>query len=266
MKLENPLKKSLSEGRMVCGCTVTTGCPAMVEIFGIHGLDFVFIDSEHTPVASDTELYNLIRAAEATGIVPMVRVKENQEHFVRNALEAGALALVFPHVQNRDDAHRAVRFSKFPPEGVRGANPFVRAGKWGYDIVEGQSVVADEFIRSSNEAVMVILLVEDREGVENLDEILEVEGVDALSFGPFDYSLSMGLRGDDPRIWDDYRIVVDKAKRKGLSVLTDIFPATEEKVREYINMGVNFLLFGLDVVIMNAAVRSIMQNVVNKIR
>jgi 4-hydroxy-2-oxoheptanedioate aldolase len=266
MRLENPLKKNLSEGRVVCGCTVTTGSPVLVEIFGNHGFDFVFIDTEHTPVGSDTELYNLIRAAEATGIVPMVRVKENQEHFVRNALEAGALALVFPHVRNREDAQRAVRFSRFPPQGVRGANPFVRAGKWGYDVAGGTAVVAEEYIRSSNEAIMVIPLIEDRDGVENLDEILQVEGVDALSFGPFDYSLSMGLKGDDPKVWEDYRVVVDKARERGLSVLTDIFPATEEIAREYIDMGVKFLLFGLDVVIFNAGVHAIMKDVVSKIR
>lgn len=266
MRLQNPLKKKLAEGRVVCGCTVTSGSPVMVEIFGNHGFDFVFIDTEHVPVGSDTELTNMIRAAEATGIVPMVRVKENQAHFVRNALEAGALALVFPHVRNREDAERAVRFSRFPPLGTRGANPFVRAGKWGYDVLGGEAVAADEYIRSSNEAVMVIALLEDREGVENLEEILAVEGVDALSFGPFDYSLSMGLKANDPRIWEDFRMVVDKGKQKGLSVLTDIFPATEEKARRYIGMGVNFLLFGLDVIIMNASVRSIMQDVVVKIR
>jgi 2-keto-3-deoxy-L-rhamnonate aldolase RhmA len=90
--------------------------------------------------------------------------------------------------------------------------------------------------------------------------------VDALSFGPFDYSLSMGLKGDDPKVWEDYRVVVDKARERGLSVLTDIFPATEEIAREYIDMGVKFLLFGLDVVIFNAGVHAIMKDVVSKIR
>ena len=266
MKLENPLKDKLQAGKVVCGCTLCTGSPEIVEIMGYHGMDFVFIDCEHGPLSSDRDLVNLIRAAEVSGTVPLVRVKEIQEHFVRNALEAGAKALVFSHVRTKADAEKAVRFSRFQPLGIRGANPFVRAGKWGYDLEGGKSIPADDFVRSSNEKVMVITLIEDKEGVENIDEIISVDGIDALSFGPFDYSLSVNLPADDPRVWDAFKFVVEKGRGKGLSTLTDIYPATEEKAREFIDMGVNFLLFGLDVILLNAAMRNIMNNVVNRIR
>ena len=86
----NPLKQALSEGKLVCGCAVMSRSPVIVEMLGYSGFDFVFIDTEHTPIGSDQTLENLIRAAEVSNTVPIVRVKENKEHYIRNALEAGA--------------------------------------------------------------------------------------------------------------------------------------------------------------------------------
>jgi 4-hydroxy-2-oxoheptanedioate aldolase len=266
MKIENELKRKLSDGKVVCGCTVATGSPELTEIMGYHGMDYAFIDTEHGPIYSNTDLVNLVRAAEISGMVPLVRVKENQEHFVRNALEAGAKALVFPHVRTREDAQNAVKYTRFPPQGIRGVNPFVRAGHWGADLSGGKAIPIDEYVQSSNNQIMVIALIEDKLGVENIDEILSVEGIDALSFGPVDYSLSMGIKTDDPLVDQAFELVVKKGLAKNIQTLTDIYPATEEKAKEFIRIGVRFLLLGLDVIIFNAALSSLMHNVVKKIR
>ena len=87
---ENSLKRDLAAGKMVCGCAVMSRSPLIVEMLGYTGFDWLFIDTEHVPIGSDTTLEHLIRAAEASNIVPVVRVKENREQYIRNALEAGA--------------------------------------------------------------------------------------------------------------------------------------------------------------------------------
>ena len=145
---ENKLRRALSEGKVVCGLAVMSRSPILVLIS-------FFVDTEHVPIGNDRTLENLIRAAEVSDIVPIVRVKENREHYIRNALEAGAQGVVIPHVATREDAEKAVKYARFPLKGIRGADPTVRSARyrcgdfnWG------------EFIAKNNEEAMVIPLPE----------------------------------------------------------------------------------------------------------
>ena len=95
---ENALKKDLAEGKVVCGYAVMSRSPVIVEMLGFSGFDWLFIDTEHAPIYSDMVLENLIRAAEASNVVPVVRVKENREQYIRNALEAGAMGVEIEEV------------------------------------------------------------------------------------------------------------------------------------------------------------------------
>ena len=90
---ENALKKDLADGKVVCGYAVMSRSPVIIEMLGFIGFDWLFIDTEHVPIYSDMVLENLIRAAEASNVVPVVRVKENREQYIRNALEAGAMGV-----------------------------------------------------------------------------------------------------------------------------------------------------------------------------
>ena len=114
---ENKLKRDLAAGKTCRGVAVMSHSPLVVEMLGYTGFDWLFIDSEHAPIYSDTVLENLIRAAEVSGTVPIVRVKENREQYIRNALEAGAMGVVVPHVATKEDAERAVSYARFPPQG-----------------------------------------------------------------------------------------------------------------------------------------------------
>ena len=104
---ENTLKRDLAEGKAVYGCAVMSRSPIIVEMLGYTGFDWLFIEPEHVPIGSDMTLEHLIRAAEASNIVPIVRVKENREQYIRNALEAGAQGVVVPHVATKEDAEKA---------------------------------------------------------------------------------------------------------------------------------------------------------------
>ena len=261
----NTLKRDLAAGKLCAGFVLQSHSPMAVEMFGYSGFDFLFIDTEHTPIGSDAALENLIRAAEASGIVPLVRVKENREQYIRNALEAGAMGVVVPHVATAEDAERAVSYACFPTRGVRGADPTVRSARyrcgdfnWG------------EFIEHSNREAMVIPLLEDKEFLDNLDEILEVEGLGAISFGPTDYALSLGLNllydFNNEQIVTAFEKVIQGARKKNLPILSAVNPATVEQSRKLSEMGVNLQLFGSDVALLSSAINQVMTEVVSKVR
>jgi 4-hydroxy-2-oxoheptanedioate aldolase len=262
---DNTLRRALSEGRVVCGLAVMSRSPILVEILGYTGFDFVFIDTEHAPIGSDMTLENLIRAAEASDIVPIVRVKENREHYIRNALEAGAQGVVIPHVATKEDAEKAVKYARFPLRGVRGADPTVRSARYRCGDFDWE-----EFIRKSNEEAMVIPLLEDKEFLSNLDDILSVDGIDALSFGPTDYALSCGLSllydYTHPKLVKAFDAVVEGANKKGLPVLSAVNPPTVDQSNKLKDMGVRFQIFGVDIAHISTTFHVLMQDVVSKIK
>ena len=265
MPRDNLLKHALAEGRVVCGVAVMSRSPILVEILGYSGFDFVFIDTEHAPIGSDMALENLIRAAEASNIVPIVRVKENREHYIRNALEAGAQGVVIPHVASRQEAEKAVSYARFPLRGIRGADPTVRSARYRCGEFNWE-----EFITKSNEETMVIPLLEDKEFLANLEAILSVEGIDAVCFGPTDYALSLGLNllydYNHPKLAEAFDAVVQGANKRGVPVLSAVNPPTVEQSNRLKQRGVRFQLFGTDIGHISATFHTLMQDVVSKVK
>jgi 4-hydroxy-2-oxoheptanedioate aldolase len=265
MSEKKGLKNDLAEGKLLCGCAVMSRSPIIVEMLGYSGFDWLFIDTEHTPIGSDVALENLIRAAEASHIATIVRVKENREHYIRNALEAGADGVVIPHVATREDAEKATKYARFPPKGIRGADPTVRSARYRCGDFDWNT-----FIRMSNDEAMVIPLLEDREFLGNLDGILSVEGIDAVCFGPTDYALSLGLNllydFNHPKIVEAFDAVAIGAKKKGIPVMSAVNPCTVEQSRRLSDMGINLQIFGTDIGFISAAFHEVMENVVLKVR
>jgi 4-hydroxy-2-oxoheptanedioate aldolase len=244
-------KEKVSRGEAVFGGYVFTGSPIAVEILGYMGFDFVFIDTEHTMIGSDASLEHLIRAADASGLYPIVRIKENQEHFVRNALEAGAKGLVIPHISTKQDAEKAAKYSRFSPRGIRGANPLVRSARWGCDFN------LSDYIEKSNEEITVI---------PHLDEILSVDGIDAVAFGPMDYSLSIGeIDTSHPKVKEAHEKVFEKAREKGIPVHAAVNPPTLERTNELISKGAKILAIGADIEGISSAFASIKKEVIQKV-
>jgi 4-hydroxy-2-oxoheptanedioate aldolase len=262
---ENTLKRDLTSGKTVCGYAVMSRSPLVVEMLGYSGFDWLFIDTEHVPIGSDTTLENLIRAAEVSNTVPIVRVKENREQYIRNALEAGAMGVVVPHVATKEDAQRAVSYARFPPKGIRGADPTVRSARYRTGDFNWEA-----FINYSNEQAMVIPLLEDKECLANLDDILDVDGIDAVSFGPTDYALSLGLNllydFNNPRIVEAFEAVVAAARKRRLPVLSAVNPCTVEQSKKLAGMDVRFQLFGTDIALIAASINNLMQEVVSKVK
>ncbi|MBB5158097.1 HpcH/HpaI aldolase family protein [Saccharopolyspora phatthalungensis] len=180
----NTVKARLARGGESYGLFCSIPSPTLVEMIGCAGYDFVILDTEHTLV-DPQQLENLIRAAEAVDLVAFVRVPEADPGAILRALDAGALGVVVPHVRTRADIESAVRAARYAPEGMRSLNGGRVPGFGRIDLAD--------YIRRANEEVMVIAMIEDAEGVDELPSILAGGGVDLVLEGAADLSQSYGV-------------------------------------------------------------------------
>ena len=158
--------------------------PWVIEVSGHAGFDFVVIEWEHGLRNPET-IQHLIRTAEARDVTPLVRVGLSDQRLTEHALDAGARGLLFARIDTADDARRAVAFSRYPPQGSRGTG-FRRGRLMAYDDAEMEQLSED------NAAVAVFAIIETKSGVENIDAILEVDGLTGVLAGPADLGLDMG--------------------------------------------------------------------------
>ena len=168
-------KAALNSERGALGPFMITSDPAFVEAAGHAGYDFALLDMEHGP-GTFQSLQNLIRAANVAGVCPVVRVPRGTDIWIDQALDVGAGAVLVPQIDTAEQARAVVAAAKFSPVGSRGTCRFVRSA--GYGAVPGS-----EYFSKAQETV-VIIQAEGKKAVENLDEILEVPGIDVIFVGP----------------------------------------------------------------------------------
>lgn len=184
---KNAVKEKLRSGQGVAGVFCNLPSPAAVEMLGIMGYDFAIIDAEHGPM--DVEACeHMCRAADAANIVPVVRVAVNLQQNVLRYLDAGALGIQIPMVNSREEAERVVTATKYPPQGRRGLAG-TRAS--GY----GAGMGLSEYVRIANEETLVVVQVETREALSNVEGIAAVDLVDVVFLGPTDLSAALGYPG-----------------------------------------------------------------------
>jgi 4-hydroxy-2-oxoheptanedioate aldolase len=194
---QNRTKRAIREGKLVLGLYSDTLDPSLVELMAKAGLDFVILDTEHNAYGLD-RCTECVRAAEAWGITPLVRVYENSPRLINKALEIGAQGVVVPHVDTPELARLAVAATRYPPEGIRGVHPSTRAAGYASGPEEW-----DRAWRAANEDLMVILQpLESEQGIANLDQIASIPGIDLIGLGIGDLSQVLGapLRASDPRV------------------------------------------------------------------
>ncbi|MCK4343939.1 MAG: aldolase, partial [Bacteroidales bacterium] len=183
MKLINNLEKK----KFSIGPFSKSSDPSIIECIGLAGFDFLIIDLEHGPNTIDGA-QNLIRAALLHEMTPVVRVSENNESLISRALDIGAQGVQVPQINNKQDAIKVVKAAKFSPLGNRGVCRYVRAAGF-------SSKDRNVFFEESNQNTLVILQIEGKEGIENLEYIFDVNGVDIIFLGPYDLSQSLGVPG-----------------------------------------------------------------------
>lgn len=254
------LRAMMNAGKPCIGVFAVTASPAIVEMIGYSGLDFVIIDCEHAalnPWGSDLE--ECVRAAYAADITPLVRVTENSKGMILKALNFGAKGVVVPHINTKEDAEKLVRFSRYAPEGRRSSAPPIRAAKYGFTPFA-------EFWKLQNKENLVIPIIEEKEAVQNLDQILDVKGLDVIFYGPFDLSMTMGLDGvsDHPAIWNGLDHTVELCRARGIPVANlcwDIQSAAES-----IKRGALMVLLSVDMVIFRQGLQALTADIETKLK
>lgn len=246
--LEN-FKKKIAEGP-VFGPFCKTGDPAFIEAAGYAGFDFCILDTEHGPVTYES-MQNNIRAAEVSGLLPVIRTQDFSESSIGKALDIGALGVEIPQITCAEDARTAIRHAKFFPEGERGVCRFVRAAHY-------SATERSEYFRTANQT-LVILQLEGQEAIRNLDEILAVEGIDIIFIGPYDLSQSLGVPGQvtHPSVIAKMKEITARCAALGITVGTFVdTPATCAMWRD---AGVKYLSYSVDVGIFYEACKNIVE-------
>ncbi|MRH43509.1 hypothetical protein GH741_12550 [Aquibacillus halophilus] len=230
--LHNKVKENLKAGKASVGMIIGIYSPSLVEMFGYAGYDFVIIDDEHGTYGA-IEMENMIRAAMLVDLVPIVRVDYNPSS-IQKALDRGALGIQVPMVNTKEDAKRVVQRAKYPPMGTRGTAPMTRAAGYGYH-------AGKKFMDASDENILIVAHIETPQAVENIDEIMGVEGIDLAFVGPYDLSVNMGHKEgiDHPDVQEAIELVYKKAKLHNIPVGT--VANTKEDIEKLIEKGTLYI-------------------------
>jgi len=236
---KNYLKDALKNGKTVLGPFLKLTDPAVVEVMGFAGFDFVIIDQEHGPI-SIQNTQNMIRAAESVGITPVVRVNKNEETSILRTLDIGAQGIEIPQINNKENAINAVKSVKYSPQGERGVCRYVRAANY-------SSMDKYKYFEYANQETIIISHIEGVEGINNLEEILSVPELDVIFIGPYDLSQSLGIPGkvNDPLVIEKMKEVIKKCKKRNIAVGT--FADDTETAKFWISLGVQYMSFSVDV-------------------
>lgn len=235
----NTAKEKLKRGEAVYGTSLEMALdPEMAILLCAAGLDFFFIDTEHSPAD-----YHQIRALCRTGryakIPALVRVTQNEAHLITRALDSGAMGVIVPRVHSASGARHAVEMIKYPPEGQRGFGM--------------HSIIHDfhftnpaQEMRSANDETMTVLQIESKEGLNAVEEIARIPSVDALFVGPYDLTISMGIpeQFDSPQFWDAIARVVKACSAAG--VAAGIQSDRLDLLCTAKKLGMTFLLYASD--------------------
>lgn len=243
----------LDEKKFVVGPFMKVSDPALVEIAAFAGFDFVIIDLEHGPNTIET-VQGHVRAAQAKGITPVIRVPEINENMISKALDIGADFVQVPQIETAADAERVVKAAKFYPEGARGVCRYVRAADYA-------SMPKENYFGNANKATGTIIHIEGNIAFNNIDEILKVDGIDVIFIGPYDMSQSCGVPGqvNHPKVISQMKEIVEKAAPLGKAVGT--FVESPESAKQWVDLGVKYIAYAVDVGIYYDACKSIVDKV-----
>ena len=250
--MQNDVRRKLEQGKNLLGMMGFTGSPMMIEVMASAGMDFVNIDMEQSPIDIGLAAH-LIRAADAAGIAPFVRVPSVDPTVILKMLNLGAQGIIIPHA-SLEDCQAAVSAAHYAPEGIRGSCPAIRSARysqpdWG------------SFTRAENRAVSIIPLLEEKSTIDDVDRILAIDGIDIVFLGPFDYSVALGIPGatfDHPKMAESLDHVVRLATARGKYVMTSVGARIDTTyARKIFGHGVRLISYSADALVFLEACRAI---------
>ena len=226
--------------------------PEMIEAIGIAGMDFAVIDMEHTPLGP-RDLYPLVLAAERRKLHLVVRIPHKVDAYFKWCRDLSIASIQVPQVETREDALFAIKHSFFSPLGERGLCRFVRAADF-------SAMPKDQYLQTANAGNQLILQIEGKKALDNLQEIVDVVPAGASLFiGPYDLSQSLGKPGNiwDPEVIAAMESIITLCKSRGIGVGT--FTDTPEGIEFWSGKGLAFLQYASDLHLFIGAAQSLMQ-------
>ena len=247
----NPFKSGIAKGQPQVGLWSTLSSPTSAEVIAGAGYDWLLFDSEHSPV--DTPgLIEILRAANGCNHAA-VRVPWNDAVMIKKALDIGAQTLFVPFVQTPQEAEQAVQSCRYPQAGIRGVAGSTRASGYGR---------TKDYLHKASDEICVILQVETREALEQIEEIATVPGVDGIFIGPSDLSASYGHLGA-PTHPEMQRVLQQAAATlKSIGVPAGILAGSAEQANQYFDWGYTFVAAGVDTTLLVQAVDGLRANIV----
>jgi len=246
MSTSNPFKQALQEGRPQIGIWSSLPSPYVAELVAGAGYDWMLLDTEHAPVDIPQMLQQLqavAAARPAAGILtaPVVRPPWNDPVMIKRFLDLGARNLLLPFVQNAREAEAAVAATRYPPRGIRGLGGAMRASNFGR--------MAD-YVLHAHEDTCVLVQVETREALAEIEAIAAVDGIDGIFIGPSDLSTSMGYPGNHRHPEVDGAIRDAIARIRACGKAPGILMPDIERARGYLALGAQFVAVGLDLALL----------------
>jgi 4-hydroxy-2-oxoheptanedioate aldolase len=246
---KNRFKHALAAGKIQIGLWCSLCSNIAAEIVSHSGYDWLLLDTEHSPNEVPDILAQL-QASQAGTAHAIVRPAWNDPVLIKRYLDIGAQTVLLPYVQNADEARRAVAATRYPPHGIRGVTGSGRASRYGR---------VKDYLKKANDEICVLVQVETREALAELDKIAAVEGVDGVFIGPSDLSASFGQIGN-PAHPDVQAALEDAAKRiRKTGKFAGILTGNEDEARRYIGWGYTFVAVGTDVVLLARAADGLAQ-------
>jgi len=248
--LRNPLAETLAAGKLGLAIIVKQVQSVDIAIAAkTCGYDAVYVDLEHSVIPESAAAQICVTALHA-GITPLVRVPSHDSHFANRMLDAGALGVVVPHVQNADEARHVANACRFAPKGERSV-----AGNWphlGY-----AAWPADQVRKLLNERTTVIVMLETPEAIEHAAEIAAVPGIDILHIGSTDLCDALGVPGQfgHPEVEKAFRRVIDACRANGKVAGAGGMGSAQDVTKKVLQMGVRFVTAGNEWAFMMAAAR-----------
>lgn len=231
-------KKKLTNNEVTLGAWIMIGHPTVAEIIAGFDFDWIGVDLEHT--STDYRAFHEIcLAVKGTGKDLLARLPGLDEQEAKRLLDAGANGIIVPNINTPEQAKQAVAIAKFPPEGIRGAS-LCRASDFGRNF--------KDYYASHNENVTVIVMIEHKDAVANIDAILQTPGIDGTLIGPYDLSSSMGLAGqlDHPDVRAAQQTILNACKKHKIPAGIHVVPVDPPQIKERIDAGYKFVACSLD--------------------
>jgi len=230
--MSNPLRERIRSGKVCAGVLTSMPSTNMAQTLSNSGFDWLFIDMEHGAI-DIASCYNMITATSGTMCSPVVRVMEPSIAYTKPVLDSGAMGIVFPMITSKETAEAAVAAVRYPPIGERGWGPFYAPMRW-------QKKDPIEYYKSSDD-VVIISLIEHIDAINNIEEIIKVEGIDVFFIAPSDLSQTMGHIGNPghPEVQQAINTGLDKIISSGRVAGTLV---NDDNVEQYVDRGVKFVM------------------------